>query len=249
VFKIGGVQAIGAMAYGTEQIPQVSKIFGPGNTWVTAAKQLISLDSIAIDMPAGPSEVCVVADATAQARFVAADLISQAEHGPDSQVLLISTSGILIQQVENELKKQLAGLPRRSFAEQSLANSTAILVHNLQDAMAIMNEYAPEHLILQIAEPEIWAEKVVNAGSVFLGHHTPESAGDYASGTNHTLPTGGWARVYAGISLDSFIKKITFQQITPDGLRNLGPTIIEMAQAEGLEAHARAVDLRLTTDD
>ncbi|HRI62471.1 MAG TPA: histidinol dehydrogenase, partial [Saprospiraceae bacterium] len=244
VFKIGGVQAIGAMAYGTEQIPQVSKIFGPGNPWVTAAKQLVSLENVAIDMPAGPSEVCVVADATADPRFVAADLLSQAEHGPDSQVLLISTSENLIHQIENELEKQLADLPRRAFAKQSLNNSTAILVHDLDVAMKLMNQYAPEHLILQVSGPEHWAEKVVNAGSVFLGPYTPESAGDYASGTNHTLPTGGWARTYAGVSLDSFLKKITFQHITSEGLSGLAPTITEMARAEGLEAHARAVDMR-----
>ena len=245
VFKIGGVQAIGAMAYGTETVPQVWKIFGPGNSWVTAAKQLVSLDSVAIDMPAGPSEVCVVADSTANPAFVAADLLSQAEHGADSQVLLISDSEILIHQVENELKNQLSELPRRDFAEKSLANSQAVWVNNLDDAMAISNAYAPEHLILQVAEPEFWAGKVTNAGSVFLGHFTPESAGDYASGTNHTLPTGGWARVYAGVSLDSFLKKITFQQITSSGLELLGSAITEMARAEGLEAHARAVDVRL----
>lgn len=245
VFKIGGVQAIGAMAYGTEAVPQVWKIFGPGNSWVTAAKQLVSLDGVAIDMPAGPSEVCVVADSTANPAFVAADLLSQAEHGADSQVLLISDSEILMQQVENELKKQMSELPRRDFAEKSLANSHAVLVNNLADAMAISNAYAPEHLILQVAEPEFWAGKVTNAGSVFIGHFTPESAGDYASGTNHTLPTGGWARVYAGVSLDSFLKKITFQQITSSGLKLLGLTITEMARAEGLEAHALAVDVRL----
>lgn len=249
VFKIGGMQAIGAMAYGTETVPQVWKIFGPGNPWVTAAKQLVSLEGVAIDLPAGPSEVCVVADSTADPRFVAADLLSQAEHGADSQVLLISDSENLIQQVENELEKQLADLPRRDFAEKSLANSRAILVNDLNDAMAISNLYAPEHLILQTAEPEKWAEKVVNAGSVFLGHHSPESAGDYASGTNHTLPTGGWAHAYAGVSLDSFLKKITFQHITPQGLKNLSPTITAMARAEGLEAHARAVDVRFSTSD
>ncbi|GAB4495157.1 MAG: histidinol dehydrogenase [Saprospiraceae bacterium] len=247
VFKIGGVQAIGAMACGTETVPQVWKIFGPGNPWVTAAKQLVSLEGVAIDLPAGPSEVCVVADSTADPRFVAADLLSQAEHGADSQVLFISDSGNLIQQVENELEKQLADLPRRDFAEKSLANSTAILVENLDTAMKISNLYAPEHLILQIAEPEKWAEKVVNAGSVFLGHYSPESAGDYASGTNHTLPTGGWARASAGVSFDSFLKKITFQHISPQGLKNLSPAITTMARAEGLEAHARAVDVRFAT--
>ncbi len=244
VFKIGGVQAIGAMAYGTKSVPRVWKIFGPGNPWVTAAKQLVSLDGVAIDMPAGPSEVCVVADAAADPRFVAADLLSQAEHGADSQVLLISTSDDLIRQVENELEKQLADLPRKMFAKQSLNSSTAILVRDLDEAMKWMNQYAPEHLILQVADPEHWAEKVVNAGSVFLGPYTPESAGDYASGTNHTLPTGGWAKAYAGVSLDSFLKKITFQHITSEGLNGLGPAITEMARAEGLEAHARAVDMR-----
>jgi histidinol dehydrogenase len=245
IFKIGGAQAIAAMAYGTESVPRVWKIFGPGNPWVTAAKQLVSLEGVAIDLPAGPSEVGVVADSTADARFVAADLLSQAEHGADSQVLFISTSEALIQNVENELNTQIASLPRCEFAAQSLANSHAILVKNLDEAMAIMNEYAPEHLILQVEHPTECAAKVVNAGSVFLGAHTPESAGDYASGTNHTLPTGGCARAYAGVSLDSFLKKITFQAISPEGLRSLGPTIVQMARAEGLEAHARAVEVRL----
>ena len=247
VFKIGGVQAIGAMAYGTGQVPQVHKIFGPGNPWVTAAKQLVGLDVVAIDLPAGPSEVCVVADDAADVRFVAADLLSQAEHGADSQVLLISTSGSLMRSIGLELEKQRIDLPRSAFAAQSLKNSTAILVHTLDEAMDIMNRYAPEHLLLQVDQPEYWAEKVVNAGSVFLGHYTPESAGDYASGTNHTLPTGGWARAYAGVSLDSFLKKITFQHITAEGLSGLGPTITTMARSEGLEAHARAVDLRQST--
>jgi histidinol dehydrogenase len=244
VFKIGGVQAIGAMAYGVAGVPQADKIFGPGNPWVTAAKQLISLESTAIDLPAGPSEVCIVADDSADARFIAADLLSQAEHGPDSQVLLIATSENLVGAVEAELEKQLADLPRRDFARQSLGNSTAILVRDRDEAVRLMNAYAPEHLILQVADPERWAEQVLNAGSVFLGHYTPESAGDYASGTNHTLPTGGWARAYAGVSLDSFFKKITFQHIDPAGLQALGQTITEMARAEGLEAHARAVDVR-----
>ena len=246
VFKIGGVQAIGAMTYGTRQVPQVSKIFGPGNPWVTAAKQLVSLEGVAIDLPAGPSEVGIVADSSADPCFVAADLLSQAEHGPDSQVLLISDSEALLESVVPELALQLADLPRRAFAATSLANSTAILVHNLDEAMTIMNQYAPEHLILQVSEPERRAGQVRNAGSVFLGHHTPESAGDYASGTNHTLPTGGWARAYAGVSLDSFYKKITFQHITPEGLRGLGPVVTAMARAEGLDAHARAVELRNT---
>lgn len=245
VFKIGGVQAIGAMAYGTASVPGVWKIFGPGNPWVTAAKQLISLEGVAIDMPAGPSEVCVVADASARAAFVAADLLSQAEHGADSQVLLLTTSETLIAQIEQELAAQLSDLPRRSVAEQALNNSTAILVKDMDEAMALSNRYAPEHLILQVENPEYWAAQVRNAGSVFLGHYTPESAGDYASGTNHTLPTGGYARAYAGVSLDSFLKKITFQSIQRGGLGKIGPAIVEMARAEGLEAHARAVTLRL----
>lgn len=245
VFKIGGVQAIGAMAYGTESVPGVWKIFGPGNPWVTAAKQLISLDGVAIDLPAGPSEVCVVADASARADFVAADLLSQAEHGADSQVLLLTTSQELVNGIKQELDRQLEDLPRRDVARQALANSTAILVKDMAEAMTISNQYAPEHLILQVENPEKWAAKVQNAGSVFMGHFTPESAGDYASGTNHTLPTGGYARAYAGVSLDSFLKKITFQSIQRGGLEKIGPAIVAMAQAEGLEAHARAVSLRL----
>ena len=245
VFRLGGVQAIGAMAYGTATVPQVWKIFGPGNSWVTAAKQLVSLDGVAIDMPAGPSEVAVLADAAADPCFVAADLLSQAEHGADSQVLLVTDSADLVQQVQLELERQLADLPRRNFAEQALANSTAIVVSDLEEGMAVINEYAPEHLILQVAEPERWAEQVRNAGSVFLGALTPESAGDYASGTNHTLPTGGYARAYAGVSVDSFVKKITYQRIQPEGLQRLGSTVIEMARAEGLEAHARAVEMRM----
>lgn len=245
VFKIGGVQAIGAMAYGTESVPAVWKILGPGNPWVTAAKQLVSLDGIAIDLPAGPSEVCVIADDSADAAFVAADLLSQAEHGADSQVLLLSTSEKLIGIIEQELATQLSDLPRQSVAAQALANSAAMLVKSLEEAMTISNRYAPEHLILQVDNPEYWADQVINAGSVFLGHFTPESAGDYASGTNHTLPTGGYARAYAGVSLDSFLKKITFQSIQPGGLEKIGPAIAEMARAEGLEAHARAVTMRM----
>ncbi|MBL7782453.1 MAG: histidinol dehydrogenase [Saprospiraceae bacterium] len=244
VFRMGGVQAIGAMAYGTETVPPVWKIFGPGNPWVTAAKQLVSLDGVAIDLPAGPSEVCVVADHTANPVFVAADLLSQAEHGADSQVLLLTTSHSLIETIEEELARQLADLPRAEVARQALAHSPAILVNTLDEALYISNGYAPEHLILQVANPDKWAAEVRQAGSVFLGHYTPESAGDYASGTNHTLPTSGYARAYAGVSLDSFVKKITFQQITPDGLTLIGPAIMTMATAEGLEAHARAVSLR-----
>lgn len=244
VYKLGGVQAIGAMAYGTETIPRVWKIFGPGNPWVTAAKQLVSLDGVAIDLPAGPSEVAVIADQTANPAFVAADLLSQAEHGADSQVLLLTDSPALLEAVEAELGRQVAQLPRRAMAEQALSQSKALLLNNLQEAMTWANTYAPEHLILQVAGAERWAQRVVNAGSVFIGPNTPESAGDYASGTNHTLPTGGYARAYGGVSLDSFVKKITFQQITAPGLRRLGPTIVEMARAEGLEAHAHAVTIR-----
>lgn len=245
VFKIGGAQAIGAMAYGTGSVPRVWKIFGPGNPWVTTAKQLVSLDGVAIDLPAGPSEVCVVADSSANPRFIAADLLSQAEHGPDSQVLLLSDSEALIKAVEQELEIQLQALPRMDFARQSLGNSYAILLKNLNEALSWSNAYAPEHLILALADPEKWATQVTDAGSVFLGNFTPESAGDYASGTNHTLPTGGYARAYSGVSLDSFLKKITFQQISPAGLTQLAPTIITMAKAEGLEAHAKAVEIRL----
>ncbi len=245
VYKIGGAQAIAAMAYGTETVPKVWKIFGPGNSWVTAAKALVSLDGVAIDMLAGPSEVCVVADASANPAFVAADLLSQAEHGADSQVLLISDSEALIQAVEKALAVQLEALPRHEFARQSLENSHAILVKNLDEALLWANAYAPEHLILAIDQPEKWAEKVEDAGSVFLGHFSPESAGDYASGTNHTLPTSGQARTSAGVSVDSFLKKITFQQINAAGLSNLAPSITTMAKAEGLDAHARAVEIRL----
>lgn len=247
VFKIGGVQAIGAMAYGTEMVPQVWKIFGPGNAWVTAAKQLVSLDGVAIDLPAGPSEVAVLADAAANPAFVAADLLSQAEHGADSQVLLVSDSAELLKAVQTELNRQLAALPRRALAEEAVSKSKALLVKNLDEALDWVNLYAPEHLILHTEQAERFAERITNAGSVFIGPFTPESAGDYASGTNHTLPTGGFARAFAGVSLDSFVKKITFQQITQKGLQLLGPTIVEMAHAEGLAAHARAVELRLST--
>lgn len=245
IFKIGGAQAIGAMAYGTGSVPKVWKIFGPGNPWVTTAKQLVSLHGVAIDMPAGPSEVCVVADKTANPQFVAADLLSQAEHGADSQVLLLSDTEDLISAVERALENQLKTLPRMDFARQSLKNSKAILVKDLDEALDWSNAYAPEHLILALEHPELWVEKVTDAGSVFLGHYTPESAGDYASGTNHTLPTNGYARAYSGVSLDSFLKKISFQHISPSGLSELAPTLVTMAKAEGLEAHARAVEIRL----
>lgn len=249
VFRIGGVQAIGAMAYGAGPVPKVWKIFGPGNAWVTTAKQLVSMEGIAIDLPAGPSEVAVMADDSAYPEFVAADLLSQAEHGADSQVLLVSDSRSLIEQVLEELPRQLARLPRGEFAEAALNASRFLLVKNLEEAMEWLNAYAPEHLILAVENAEYWAEKVVNAGSVFIGHFTPESAGDYASGTNHTLPTGGFARVYGGVSTDSFVKKITFQHISPQGLQRLGNTVVQMATAEGLEAHAEAVRLRLRAQE
>jgi histidinol dehydrogenase len=245
VFQVGGVQAIGAMAYGTESIPQVWKIFGPGNAWVTAAKQLVSLEGTAIDMPAGPSEVAVMADAHANPAFIAADLLSQAEHGADSQVLLVSDDLYLIQKVQDALQEQLATLPRRDFAAAALQHSKALLVRDLAEGMDWINAYAPEHLILHTENPHRWAERVTNAGSVFLGGFTPESAGDYASGTNHTLPTNGYARVSGGVSLDSFLKKITFQEISRSGLEALGPVIVAMAEAEGLDAHARAVAIRI----
>jgi len=245
VFKLGGVQGIGAMAYGTTSVPKVWKIFGPGNLWVTVAKQMVSLDGIAIDMPAGPSEVAVLADAGANPAYVAADLLSQAEHGADSQVLLLSDSADLLQKVAVELADQLEKLPRKLFAAQALAQSKALLVHSMEEAMLWINAYAPEHLIIQTADAIQLAEKVINAGSVFIGPYTPESAGDYASGTNHTLPTGGYARVSGGVALDSFVKKITFQQISEAGLQALGPVVETMARAEGLEAHARAVSIRL----
>ncbi|MCC6410036.1 MAG: histidinol dehydrogenase [Saprospiraceae bacterium] len=244
IFRIGGVQAIGAMAYGTESVPKVWKIFGPGNKWVTAAKQLVSIDGVAIDMVAGPSEVAVIADASANPAVVAADLLSQAEHGSDSQVLLLCTEENLLQAILSELDRQLAVLPRREMASAALQKSNAILVNTTTEAMAWANAYAPEHLIIQTADAAQLALQVRNAGSVFLGHLTPESAGDYASGTNHTLPTGGYARSGAGVSLDSFVKKITFQEITPEGLENLAQTVTTMARAEELEAHARAIEVR-----
>ena len=245
IFGIGGAQAIAAMAYGTATVPKVWKIFGPGNPWVTTAKQLVALEGTAIDMPAGPSEVAVIADETANPHFIAADLLSQAEHGTDSQVLLLCTDKAIALRVEEALEAQLALLPRADIARKALANSKTIVVPDTATAMQVSNAYAPEHLILQVAHPETLAAQVINAGSVFLGHFTPESAGDYASGTNHTLPTNGFARAYAGVSLDSFVKKITFQSITQQGLTHLGPIIVEMAHAEGLVAHARAVECRL----
>ena len=245
IFKAGGVQAIGAMAYGTESVPKVYKIFGPGNQYVMAAKQQVSLHDVAIDMPAGPSEVEVLADETAHPAFVAADLLSQAEHGVDSQVVLITTSEKLIHDVEVEVQQQLARLPRRDMAEKSLANSKLILVKDMEEAIAMTNEYAPEHLIIEAEDYLELAEKVTNAGSVFLGSFSPESAGDYASGTNHTLPTNGYAKAYSGVSLDSFIRKITFQEITRGGIQHIGPAIEVMAANEQLDAHKNAVTVRL----
>ena len=249
IFKAGGVQAIGAMAYGTESVPKVYKIFGPGNQYVMAAKQQVSLHDVAIDMPAGPSEVEVIADETANPAFVAADLLSQAEHGVDSQVVLITTSEKLMDEVEYEVQHQLSRLPRWEIAEKALANSKLVLVKDMDEAIAMTNEYAPEHLIIETKDYMELAEKVVNAGSVFLGSLTPESAGDYASGTNHTLPTNGYAKAYSGVSLDSFIRKITFQEITREGIQNVGPAIEVMAANEQLDAHKNAVTIRLKSID
>ena len=248
VFKVGGVQAIGAMAYGTEIIPQVYKIFGPGNQYVTCAKQLVNKQGVAIDMPAGPSEVAVLVDDTCVPEFVAADLLSQAEHGSDSQVILVSTNEDAIQNIQTELIKQLALLPRKELASKALENSKAILVKTNTEAIDLLNEYAPEHLIIACENDEQLAEQVVNAGSVFLGNYSCESAGDYASGTNHTLPTNGYAKAYSGVSLDSFVKKITYQKLSKEGINTIGPAIELMAEAEGLEAHKNAVTLRLKSN-
>ena len=245
IFKAGGVQAIAAMAYGTESVPKVYKIFGPGNQYVTAAKQLVSLRDVAIDMPAGPSEVEVLADESANPTFVAADLLSQAEHGVDSQALLITTSATLQRAVKAEVERQLALLPRKEIAEKSLANSKLIVVSSMDEALEMTNQYAPEHLIIETTNPEEEAAHVVNAGSVFLGSYSPESAGDYASGTNHTLPTNGYAKAYSGVSLDSFIRKITFQQLTREGIQRIGPAIEIMAANEHLDAHKQAVTVRI----
>ncbi len=245
IFKAGGVQAIGAMAYGTESMPKVYKIFGPGNQYVQAAKQQVSLYDVAIDMPAGPSEVEVLADETSNAAFVAADLLSQAEHGTDSQVLLVSTSDELLQKVEKEVERQLNELPRKEIAAKALENSRFVLVYSMEEAMELTNEYAPEHLIIETKDYATVAEQVQNAGSVFLGSFSPESAGDYASGTNHTLPTKGYAKAYSGVNLDAFIRKITFQEITKEGLQTIGPAIETMATHEGLDAHRNAVTVRL----
>ena len=245
VFKIGGIQAIGAMAYGTESVPKVHKIFGPGNSWVTAAKQYVSLNTCSIDLPAGPSELAVVADHSSNPAFVASDLLSQAEHGPDSQVVLVTTEESMIEKVSDEITKQLERLPRKEIAKASLEHSRIILLKDEEEIMSFINLYAPEHLILQSDNAMNLAEKVSNAGSVFIGHWTPESAGDYASGTNHTLPTNGWAGSVSGLNLDSFCKKITYQEITREGLEQLGPVIEIMAEAELLEAHKNAVTIRI----
>ena len=247
IFKAGGVQAIGAMAYGTESVPKVYKIFGPGNQFVMAAKQQVSLHDVAIDMPAGPSEVEVIADHTANPAFVAADLLSQAEHGVDSQVVLVTTCEEIIPQVEAEVSRQLAILPRQKIAAQSLEHSKIILVKDMAEALELTNIYAPEHLIIETEDYMQVAEGVVNAGSVFLGHLTPESAGDYASGTNHTLPTNGYAVAYNGVNLDSYCRKVTFQHITPEGIRTIGPAVDIMARGEQLDAHARAMMIRMST--
>jgi histidinol dehydrogenase len=245
IYKAGGVQAIAGMAYGTESIPKVFKIFGPGNSYVMAAKQIVSLHDVAIDMPAGPSEVCVIADETSNAAYVAADLLSQAEHGTDSQVLLITTSEDMADKVELEIERQLKALPRMEIAAQTLCNSKIVIVKDKEEALSLSNMYAPEHLIIATDDNAILAEKVVNAGSVFLGKYACESAGDYASGTNHTLPTHGYATAYNGVNLDSFVKKITFQHITAEGIRQIGHAVEAMAENEKLYAHKNAMTLRI----
>ena len=245
IYTIGGAQAIAAMAYGTATVPKVFKIFGPGNQYVTAAKQLVQQQGVAIDMPAGPSEVCVYADETAVPSFVAADLLSQAEHGADSQVLLIASNSNIVEQVQLELTQQLTNLPRADFATKALGHSKAIVIASREDAIQLINAYAPEHLILSVDNALVVAEKIINAGSVFIGNYSPESVGDYASGTNHTLPTNGYAKAYSGVSVDSFVKKITFQQLTEMGLKNIAQTVIQMASGEQLEAHAQAVAIRV----
>ncbi len=249
VFRVGGAQAIAAMAYGTETIPAVNKIFGPGNQYVTMAKQIVSRDRVAIDLPAGPSELAVVADDSSNPAFVASDLLSQAEHGTDSQVLLLTDSRELIRQVREQIERQLESLPRKEIATGSLAHSKIILLRDQQEIMELVNLYAPEHLIIATKNFRDLAEKVVNAGSVFLGNYTPESAGDYASGTNHTLPTNGWAHAFSGVNMDSFIKKITFQEISRYGLHNIGDAVMTLAEAEQLQAHSNSVAIRLNTEE
>lgn len=245
IFKLGGAQAIAAMAYGTETVPAVYKIFGPGNQYVTAAKQQVSRQGVAIDMPAGPSEVAVIADASSDLAFVASDFLSQAEHGADSQSVLFTTDETILAPLQAEIERQLAALPRRELTAKALAHSRLVLLHDTDELMELVNRYAPEHLIIQCADYRAVADRVVNAGSVFLGAYTPESAGDYASGTNHTLPTCGYARAYSGVNLDSFVRKITFQEISRDGLQGLAPVIETMAAGEGLDAHKNAVTVRL----
>ncbi|MBO4892098.1 MAG: histidinol dehydrogenase [Prevotella sp.] len=247
IFKAGGVQAIGAMAYGTESIPKVYKIFGPGNQYVMAAKQQVSIHDVGIDMPAGPSEVCVIADDTANAEFVAADLLSQAEHGADSQVFLITTSNKFIDEVQKELGRQLEALPRKEIAQKALENSMLVLVSSIHEAIDLSNTYAPEHLVIQTEDYEDVASKVINAGSVFLGQYACESAGDYASGTNHTLPTHGYATTYNGVNLDSYCRKVTFQHLTEEGVRQIGHAVELMAEAEQLDAHKNAMTVRINS--
>jgi histidinol dehydrogenase len=247
IYKIGGIQAIGALAYGTESVPKVYKIFGPGNQYVTAAKQLVAREGIAIDIPAGPSEVAVLADSSSNPEFIASDLLSQAEHGADSQVILITVSEIIIDEILKEIEKQLEMLPRKELAARSLGNSHIFVVKDYTEMMELVNEYAPEHLIIATSNAGLLAEQVVNAGSVFIGEYTPESAGDYASGTNHTLPTNGNAKAYSGVNLDAYFKKVTFQRISKEGLEIIGPSIEKMALSEELVAHQRAVSLRIKT--
>jgi len=247
VFKVGGIQAIGTMAFGTETIPRVYKIFGPGNQYVTMAKQIVGKYGIPIDMPAGPSEVMIVGDQSAVPEYIAADLLSQAEHGPDSQVIFITLYEKLIDKIQEQLNEQLKSLPRKDTVIESLGNSKIILLNNKEEAVLLINEYAPEHLILAVKDQEFFEKNIINAGSVFIGNYSPESAGDYASGTNHTLPTNGFAKAYSGVSVDSFVKKITFQHITKEGLKNIGPVVETMAEAEQMEAHKRAISVRLRT--
>jgi histidinol dehydrogenase len=245
IFRIGGAQAIGALAYGTESIPNVYKIFGPGNQYVTKAKQIVTEEGIAIDMPAGPSEVLVLADASANAAFIAADLLSQAEHGEDSQVILVLLDESLLLGIQNEIKKQLESLPRKAVAEKALLNSRVICFNDIETAIDFVNEYAPEHLIINVKNTDPVVEKIINAGSVFIGNFSPEAVGDYASGTNHTLPTNGYAKAYAGVSLDSFMKYITYQQISEQGIKLIGPVVEQMAEAEELAGHKNAISIRL----
>jgi histidinol dehydrogenase len=245
IYRLGGVQAIGAMAFGSETIPKTYKIFGPGNQYVMAAKQLVSISDVSVDMPAGPSEVLVVADETSNPAFVASDLLSQAEHGADSQVVLVADSEKTVNKINREIEIQLEKLSRKAIAEKALAHSICVVLDNREESIRLINEYAPEHLIISVRNFTDMAEKITNAGSIFLGGNTPESAGDYASGTNHTLPTNAWARSYSGVNLESFMKKITFQEISEQGLKNIGPAIETMAVAELLDAHKNAVTLRL----